>query len=128
MTYNSKEIFNIDSGSSNKFIDKRRSNIKSDLIEITHDKLENILLKHLHRLKYRRELVAPLSIFITLLITVQTVTFNDFGLKAEMWKSIFIFCAFLTFIWLIYSIILLIKYWNSTTIDSLIDKIKAVDK
>ncbi len=128
MTYDSKEIFNIDSGSSNKFIDKRRSNIKSDLIEITHDKLENILLKHLHRLKYRRELVAPLSIFITLLITVQTVTFNDFGLKAEMWKSIFIFCAFLTFIWLIYSIILLIKYWNSTTIDSLIDKIKAVDK
>ena len=128
MTYDSKEIFNIDPGSSNKFIDKRRSNIKSDLIEITHDKLENILLKHLHRLKYRRELVAPLSIFITLLITVQTVTFNDFGLKAEMWKSIFIFCAFLTLIWLIYSIILLIKYWNSTTIDSLIDKIKAVDK
>ena len=136
MAYDSKEVviigsdssINIDSDSSKRFIDKRRSNIKSDFIEITHDKLENILLKHLHRLKYRREWVAPLSIFITLLVTILTVTFNDFGLKAEEWKSIFIICAFLTFIWLIYSIILLIKYWNSTTIDSLIDKIKAVDK
>lgn len=129
MVDDSKDVFNIDSDSSNKFVDKRRSNIKSDFIEITHDKLENILLKHLHHLKYRREWVAPLSIFITLLITILTVTFNDFfGLKAEEWKSIFIICAFLTFIWLIYSIILLIKYWNSTTIDSLINKIKAVDK
>ena len=113
---------------SNNFIDKRISNVKSDLIEITHDKLENILLKHLNCLKYRREWIAPLSIFITLLITLCTVTFNDFGLKAEVWKSIFIVCGFITFIWFIYNIYQLIKNWKSTTIDSLIDKIKAVDK
>ena len=31
--------------SNSKFVDKIRSNTKSDLIEITEDKLENILLK-----------------------------------------------------------------------------------
>ena len=67
----SDSSINIDSDSSKKFIDTRCSNIKSDFIEITHDKLENILLKHLHRLKYRREWVAPLSIFITLLVSSQ---------------------------------------------------------
>ena len=125
-----KEVFKTDytTDESDKFIDKRRSNVKSDLIEITHDKLENILLKHLHRLKYRREWVAPLSIFITLLVAILTVTFNDFGLKAEEWKFIFILCGIIAFCWFIYSILLLIIYWNSTTIDSLINKIKALDK
>ena len=113
---------------SGKFIDKRCSNVKSDLIEITHDKLENILLKHLHCLKYRKEWMAPLSIFITLLVTIITVTFNDFGFVAEVWEAIFIVCALLAFILFMRSIILLIKYWNSITIDSLIDKIKAVNK
>ncbi len=28
-----------------KFVDKRYANLKSDVLEITHDKLENILLK-----------------------------------------------------------------------------------
>ncbi|NOR48414.1 MAG: hypothetical protein GQ533_10295 [Methanosarcinaceae archaeon] len=126
MADDSEISFSVDD--SDKFIDKRCSNVKSDLIEITHDKLENILLKHLHCLKYRKEWMAPLSIFITLLVTIITVTFNDFGLEAEVWEAIFIVCALFTFILFMRSIILLIKYWNSMTIDSLIDKIKAVNK
>lgn len=126
---NDQIFYRTDSSESNKFIDQRRSNVKSDLIEITQDKLENILFKHLDCLKYNREWITPFSIFITLLITIYTVTFNDFlGLKAYEWKSIFIVCGFISFVWFIYSIIQLFRYRESITLDSLINKIKAVDK
>ena len=123
-----KEVFKTDPDASNKYIDKRISNVKSDLIEITHDKLENILLKHLQHLKYRKEWVAPLSIFITLLITIITVTFNDLILKPEVWKALFIFFMIGALFWLLNSIYNLCRYWNSATIESLIDQIKAVNK
>lgn len=114
---------------SSNFIAERYSNTKSDLIVITHDKLENILLKHLDALKYQREWQMPLSILITLIITFCTTTFNDFFLfKSYEWRSIFIIAGILSFIWLIYSIKQFIKYRKSGSIDSLINKIKAVDE
>lgn len=131
MADENKAVFQTDSATdeSNKFIDKRRSNIKSDFIEITEDKLENILLKYLHCLKYRTGWIAPLSIFATLLVTILTATFNDnFGLKAEVWKSIFILCCFGAGSWFLFSIYQLIINWDSTKIETLINKIKAVDR
>lgn len=122
------EFFKTDPDASEKYVDKRISNVKSDLIEITHDKLENILLKHLQQLKRRKEWVTPLSLSITLLITTLTVTFNDLILKAEEWKALFIFFMIGTSVWLLYSFYLLYIYRNSATIETLIDKIKAVNK
>lgn len=131
MADENKAVFQTDSATdeSSKFVDTRRSNVKSDLIEITEDKLENILLKHLHCLKYRTGWVAPLSIFATLLVTILTATFTDnFVLKAEEWKPIFIFCCLGAGGWFLLSIIQLLEYWDSTKIETLINKIKAVDK
>ena len=69
-------------GTQSKFVDKNVSNVKSDLIEITHDKLENILLKHLKNLDIRNSWITPASIFLTVLIVRLTATFNDsFGIN-----------------------------------------------
>ena len=74
----------------NRFIDKKMSNIKSDLIEITHDKLENILLKYLKNLNKTKAWSTPLSIFITVLITRTTTDFkNALGLEKQVWDAIF---------------------------------------
>jgi hypothetical protein len=112
---------------SSKFVDKRRSNTKSDLIEITEDKLENILLKHIQCLGLRKGWIAPLSIFIAFFVSLLTASFNSkLGLSADTWQAIFIICSILSGGWFIVSIIKLFINWKSTKIETLINKIKNV--
>ena len=61
-----------------KFIVSERENIQTDLIKITRDKLEIILLKEFNSMKKVSDWKTPASIFITTLITVLTATFKDF--------------------------------------------------
>ena len=56
---NKDQIASFDTGDESKFVDKHRSNVKSDLIEITEDKLENILLKHLKKNWHKKGLSKP---------------------------------------------------------------------
>ena len=56
---NKDQIASFDTGDESKFVDKHRSNVKSDLIEITEDKLENILLKHLKKNWHKKGLGGP---------------------------------------------------------------------
>ena len=62
----------------NKFVSKVCSNTKSDLIEITEDKLENILTKFLKDYKKTIEWMTPLGLFLSFLITSFTADFKDF--------------------------------------------------
>lgn len=71
-----------------KFVNEVHTNTKSDLIEITEDKLEIILLKHLNKLNKVKGWLTPLSLFVTILIVLLTATFKLFaGLSKEVWKS-----------------------------------------
>ncbi|MCY1634390.1 hypothetical protein NQ163_08390 [Marinifilum sp. D737] len=102
------------------------SNVKSDLIEITHDKLENILLKYLGNLNKMRSWITPLSIFVTVLVTLLTATFNDYlGLSKEVWNALFILLLIGSIIWLIISLIIIAKCWKKSTLEYLIDKVKS---
>jgi hypothetical protein len=113
---------------SDKFIANKRENIKSDLITITHDKLENILLKHFNKTFSRNKWITPLSLFISILLVLLTATFKDtFGISKDIWNSIFILCCLGNFIWFIVSIIRLIKNWKESSLESLINKIKAIN-
>lgn len=110
---------------SSKFIDKRRTNVKSDLIEITEDKLENILLKHLHKIGIRKSWIIPLSILVTVLLTIISASFGDkFGIKGSVWEAIFLIIAFSTGIWFVISIIRIISNWKGSSISALIALIK----
>jgi hypothetical protein len=121
-------VTNAHEDESDKFIANKRENIKSDLITITHDKLENILLKYLIKISNRNKWVTPLSLFISILLVLLTATFKDtFGISKDIWNSFFILCCLGNFIWFIVSISSLIKNWKESSLDSLINKIKAID-
>lgn len=114
---------------SSKFIDKRRTNVKSDLIEITEDKLENILLKHLARLTDRRGWITPLSILIALVVAQITSTFKEsLGLKADVWQAIFVISTAGALIWLTVTTARALRNLKEGSISYLISCIKDVEK
>lgn len=113
-------------GDQNKFVDKRMSNVKSDLIEITHDKLENILLKHLKNLDIRKSWITPASIFLTVLIARLTSTFNDsLGIPKNVWDAFFLIIMMVSGIWLLWKIIEICNCWKKSSVEYLINTIKA---
>lgn len=108
-----------------KFINERRNNTKSDLIEITEDKLENILLKHLSKLKKAQSWLTPLSLFVTILIVLLTTEFKEFlTIGKDVWNAVFIVSLLLTFGWMIKGIYDAIKCSGKNTIEYLINQIK----
>ena len=81
----------------NRFIKKVRSNVKSDLIEITEDKLEVILVKHSARLNLSTKWIAPGGVFITLVLASNTSNFIDkWGFSAATWEALALFLTTLT--------------------------------
>lgn len=122
------ETISFNAGDSSKYIANERENIKTDLIKITKDKLENILLKFLDNLKLRISWATPFSIFISTLTTLLTADFKDFFIGKDIWHAIFLICTLLSGIWLIVNIIRLITSWKKSSIDFLINKISNVEK
>lgn len=126
---NNKNPFFENQDAQNKFVDKRMSNVKSDLIEITHDKLENILLKHLKNIDIRNSWITPTSIFLTALIARLTTTFNDtFGISKDVWDAFFLILMCGSGIWLIWRIIRIIYCWKKSSVEYLINTIKVSEK
>ena len=106
-----------------KYIENERQNIKTDLITITKDKLENILLKYSDQSKKRPDWKTPFSVFITTLLSVLTSDFNDFLLQKENWKVLYILIIICSFISFLVNLIRCIKNSKRNSIDSLINQI-----
>lgn len=108
-----------------KFVNQTRNNTKSDLIEITEDKLENILLKHLHKIQKGQSWLTPLTLFLTVLIVLLTSEFKDFiGIKKEVWNAVFLLTSLISFVWLIVTIVKAIKHTKTSSLENLINQIK----
>lgn len=109
----------------NKFVRNKRTNVKSDLIEITEDKLENILLKHINKLGIRRAWLTPLTLFATILLANATAAFGaKFGVDGAVWESLFLLLNIVTGIWFVVAIIRLVLNWEEASLDNLISIIK----
>ena len=113
-----------------KYVDKHYANVKSDVIEITHDKLENVLLKFYQKHLLRFAWFNPLSLGIGLALTLTTADFkaNALGIEGATWKAIFILALCGSAIWLVISLFRLVIGWNETSLEFLIDRIKNVQK
>ncbi len=115
--------------SDNRFIDQIRSNVKSDLIEITSDKLENILLKHIERIGLKRSWVTPCTLLITAILAVTTATFSKrFGIEGSVWQAIFVLISLIASVWFIVAIIRIFFCWKTCSIEYLIDLVKNAEK
>lgn len=109
-----------------RFVNRVFTNTKSDLIEITDDKLKIILSEFIARIKKTNDWLIPFSIFLTLIITFLTTEFSkDFlGISRSFWSTFFILIFFISLIWLIISAINCINKRRLNTLDNLIDQIK----
>ncbi|MFY7937096.1 MAG: hypothetical protein ACOVOQ_06960 [Flavobacterium sp.] len=108
-----------------RFISQVCSNTKSDLIEITEDKLENILIKFLSDFTSSTIWLTPLGIFLSLLITFLTADFKEFiGIPKNIWYAFFALSLLLSAFWTIYSSIKAIINYKKTKLEYLINKIK----
>ncbi len=73
-----------------KFVSGIVENVGSTQITITEDKLRNILLKHVPRLRNSRGWVGAFFTMVSLLTTMYACSFKDFmGLNADIWKGVF---------------------------------------
>lgn len=121
-------IFNNGNDDTSKYITSSYENIKTDLITITRDKLEIILLKHLNNSVKKSSWITPFSLFSTFLITLITTDFkNNLPISADTMTAIFIILCCACFIWLIIEIVNAIKRGKKQTIDNLIEKIAKND-
>lgn len=74
-----------------KFVSRIVENVGSTQITITEDKLRNILLKHVPRLRKSREWIGALLTTGSLAATIYACTFTDkLGLSAAQWEAIFV--------------------------------------
>ena len=109
----------------NRFINQICTNTKSDLIEITEDKLENILIKFLSDYRNSTIWLTPLGIFLSLLITFLTADFKQFlNISKEIWCAIFYVTLIISLIWTIISAAMAFFNCKKTKIEYLITKIK----
>lgn len=110
------------------YITNEFSNVSTDAITITHDKLENILIKSYKKHIWRTAWINPLSLIITLGLSVATSDFKPsaLGIDASTWRSFFMLVFSGSSIWLVWSLIQLWRNWEASSIEALINRIKNV--
>lgn len=100
-------------------------NTSSEVITITQDKLRIALMENSEIFRSRDAWIAPLGIFLTLLVTLVTTDFKDFLLEKSVWKAIFYLALFASLWWLANEFR---SRPAANTVDSLINKLKDVQK
>lgn len=97
-----------------RFVSAKYSNVQSNLIEITEDKLELIVTKYSDQLKKSRDWVGYSGISITILISLLTCEFNKnfIGISKDIWYTLFVICFVVSFILLIKSLYNMCRFRN----------------
>lgn len=109
-----------------QFISKRISNVLTNLIQITEDKLKLEVIEYTTNSAKTRNWLAPLSIFLISLLAVITTEFKEaFGVQPSIFEALF-------YLIIVISLILtIVALWNTfrlrkkCTPDHLIVRIKA---
>ncbi len=113
----------------NKFVNQVCQNTKSDLIEITEDKLENILTKYLKAVKKSNSWITPFSLSLTIFVAISTADVNKefLGIKKDVWTAIFYLTLFACVLWTIYNVIMALLNKKDAKIETVIQTIKNND-
>ena len=106
------EKFNIDVSSALQDKSTIYTNIAQDIIVITHDKVENILLKKKIIPLSRSAWITPFAILLTTLATLATAQFKNWVFQADVWMALFIFISIGSLLWLMREIFFLYKFWG----------------
>ena len=102
-------------------VDRVEFNISQVVIVTTEDKLRIILSNYKEDISKLRDWIAPLSLLLSLIATLVTANFSNYIFSSDTWRAIFLISAFISFIWLL---ITLVFRRNKISIDQLIKEIK----
>lgn len=103
------------------------NNTTQNIIRITEDKLEKILMNHSSNVKKKSDWKAPLGIVVSIVLALISTRFQDaFYLEAAVWKAIFIISLIISVGWLGCKIYYCMRIDSS--LKTLMDKIKNVNQ
>jgi hypothetical protein len=111
----------------NPLMGKLFTNVESNVITITEDKLKVILLEHLEKVEAGKRWITPTTLSVTLGTAIATTTFKDAGLAASTWEAAYWMALAGSFLWLVVSLFKLRQNREDRSIDALISKIKPPD-
>lgn len=98
-------------------------NLEQVGIAITEDRLKLCLHKAIDRLDAKRRWWTPLSVFVTLVLTLTTTEFKDqFVFSAATWEAIFLISVVITFYLTIKAICKAVRV--KVSVESIISEIK----
>jgi hypothetical protein len=96
-------------------------NVSQELVITTEDKIKLCLSNYLKRMENRRAWIAPLGIFLTIIIALSTTTFQNYLLDAATWRAIFIISGIVSFVWFIRTVN---ESSQAATIEDIISELK----
>ena len=107
-------------------IDAVHSNLNSQVLEITIDRLKIVLLENEKNMSEAGEWKTPLALLLTIVLVLCTTGFKDsLGLKANVWEAVFLISALLSAGWLVFSFT---KLKHRVRVDQLIELLKKIIK
>lgn len=103
------------------------NNTSQNLIRITEDKLENILINHISNVRKEGDWKAPLGIIVSIVLALISAQFQDaLFLEAAVWKAVFIISLILSLVWFGCKVYYCVNIDSS--LKTLMDKIKNVNQ
>lgn len=102
------------------------SEISVNVISIPEDRLENILIKHVDRLKKTKDIVGSIALWLTITIVLLTSNFNHVIFEPDTWKGIFIVLFAASLIYMVQTIRNCIS--NRDSVENIMSDIKESSK
>jgi hypothetical protein len=100
-------------------------NVKQDIIITTEDKIKLVLINTRKILISQRDWWTPLGLVTSLVTTICTVDFKEtLGLNKDHWQAVFVMMSIFSAVWLINTIVKLIKNWGQDDLIKIIEQIK----
>ena len=107
----------------NVTINNTISDISVNVITITEDRMENILIKHVSKIRKSKDYIGAAALVISLLIVLVTSEFKDKWLDAGTWRGLFIFLFIASIFYLLYTLVNLKRH--NSSVDEIMYDIKS---
>ena len=101
------------------------TNVNQEIIITTADKIKIVLIDTKEILTSQRDWWTPFGLTVSFIATLCTADFKEtFGMSKDFWHALFVLFTIVSIIWLIKSVIKLIRNWGKNDLNSIIEQIK----
>lgn len=108
--------------------DTHTENTSLNYITTTSDKLNIFANKFSDGVNARVAWITPLSLFITLVVTLITAEFKKVWLvEAHIWENLFQISAFVAFIFTVITLIKCTRHWRNGSTEKFINDIRGIE-